>query len=370
MQAAPDPAELLADPVAAAGAANLRYVNDDDPGIARRRSGKGFGYRDPEGKPIRDRDEIRRIRSLAIPPAWTEVWICPNLNGHIQATGRDARGRKQYRYHPRWRSVRDDSKYQRTIAFAQALPRIRARVRKDLSRPGLPREKVLATIVALLETTFIRVGNEEYARDNRSYGLTTMLDKHVDVAGSRIRFAFKGKSGKRHEVDVRDRRLARIVKRCDELGGQRLFTYEDENGKPEPIESADVNAYIRDAADGDFTAKDFRTWAGTVLAAVALQAVREFDDDAAGKQNVVRAIESVAKTLGNTPAVCRKCYVHPAVVDAYLDGSMVQVAVQRTEEELASTEDLRPEEVAVLALLRKRLKDGARTAGRTAASAA
>jgi DNA topoisomerase-1 len=305
-----------------------------------------------------------------MPAGWTDVWISPNPNGHILATGRDAKGRKQYRYHPRWRAIRDGSKYERTLEFAKVLPRIRARVREDLARPGLPREKVLATVVQLLETTLIRVGNDEYAKANRSYGLTTLRDKHVDITGTRVRFSFRGKSGKDHEVGLRDRRLARIIKRCEELPGERLFQYLDESGTRQPIESSDVNDYIREAAGDDFTAKDFRTWMGTVLAAEALQAVREFDSEAAGRKHVVAAIEQVAKTLGNTAAVCRKCYVHPAVLDAYLDGTMVQVAVQRTEEELESLDDLRPEEVAVLALLRKRLREAERAAPDAAVGAA
>jgi DNA topoisomerase-1 len=309
-------AEILADSRKAARAARLRYVNDDDPGITRRRAGRGFSYRDPDGARITDAAETRRIAALAIPPAWTDVWISPNPNGHILATGRDAKGRKQYRYHPRWRAIRDGSKYERTLEFAKVLPRIRARVREDLARPGLPREKVLATVVQLLETTLIRVGNDEYAKANRSYGLTTLRDKHVDITGTRVRFSFRGKSGKDHEVGLRDRRLARIIKRCEELPGERLFQYLDESGTRQPIESSDVNDYIREAAGDDFTAKDFRTWMGTVLAAEALQAVREFDSEAAGRKHVVAAIEQVAKTLGNTAAVCRKCYVHPAVLDA------------------------------------------------------
>jgi DNA topoisomerase-1 len=363
-------AEILADSRKAARAARLRYVNDDDPGITRRRAGRGFSYRAPDGARITDAAETRRIAALAIPPAWTDVWISPNPNGHILATGRDAKGRKQYRYHPRWRAIRDGSKYERTLEFAKALPRIRARVREDLARPGLPREKVLATVVQLLETTLIRVGNDEYAKANRSYGLTTLRDKHVDITGTRVRFSFRGKSGKDHEVGLRDRRLARIIKRCEELPGERLFQYLDESGTRQPIESSDVNDYIREAAGDDFTAKDFRTWMGTVLAAEALQAVREFDSEAAGRKHVVAAIEQVAKTLGNTAAVCRKCYVHPAVLDAYLDGTMVQVAVQRTEEELESLDDLRPEEVAVLALLRKRLREAERAAPDAAVGAA
>jgi DNA topoisomerase-1 len=291
-----------------------------------------------------------------IPPAWTDVWIAPHANGHIQATGRDARGRKQYRYHPRWRAVRDETKYGRMMAFAAALPRIRARVEADLARPGLPREKVLATVVRLLETTLIRVGNEEYARANRSFGLTTMRDRHVAVSGRSVRFGFRGKSGIRHTIDLNDRRLARVVKRCRDLPGQELFQYLDDDGRPQSIDSADVNAYLREVTGDDFTAKDFRTWAGTVLAALALREFESFDSQTQAKKNVLRAIERVSERLGNTPTVCRKCYVHPEVINAYLDGSMLETLKQIADREMAeSLHDLRPEEAAVLALLRQRL---------------
>jgi DNA topoisomerase-1 len=350
------PAEETADPVEAAKAAGLRYVSDTTPGIRRRRAGKRFSYLGPDGTPIRDPEQLRRIKGLAIPPAWTDVWICPSPRGHIQASGRDAKGRKQYRYHPRWRQVRDETKYERMMTFGQALPEIRRRVDKDLARPGLPREKILATIVRLLESTLIRVGNEEYARENGSFGLTTMRNRHVDVDGATVRFEFRGKGGKRHEVDVRDRRVAKIVERCQDLPGQTLFQYVDADGVRQTIDSADVNEYLREISGQDFTAKDFRTWAGTVLAALALDELEAFDSETQAKQNVVRAIESVAERLGNTPAVCRKCYVHPAVVDAYLEGSMVETLKQRAEREIAeSLTELRPEEAAVMALLRQRL---------------
>jgi DNA topoisomerase I len=343
------------DAAAAARAAGLRYVNDDDPGITRRRHGRGFSYRDAEGRPLRDAEVIRRIRSLAIPPAWTDVWICSLDNGHIQATGRDARGRKQYRYHPSWRALRDDTKYERTIAFARALPTLRARVEDDLARPGLSRHKVVATVIRLLETTMLRVGNDEYARDNRSFGLTTLRDRHADINGSKIRFSFRGKGGKQHEVGVRDRRLARIVRQCQDLPGQRLFQYRDEADARQAVTSDDVNQYIREATGGDFTAKDFRTWAGTFLAA---QALREVADSESGpvQRRLAKAVEEVAQSLGNTPAVCRKCYIHPAVVDAYLDGSLAAALRRRTEEKLAEDETaLSSEERLVLTLLRKRL---------------
>jgi DNA topoisomerase-1 len=360
------PVAAMPDPVESAKAAGLRYVSDRMPGIGRRRSGKGFRYLDADGKAVRDHEVLHRIRSLVIPPAWTEVWICPLAHGHIQAVGLDARGRKQYRYHPRWREVRDETKYHRMIAFGQSLPVIRARVDQELRRPGLPREKVLATIVRLLETTLIRVGNEEYAKENGSYGLTTMRNRHVDVTGSTICFEFRGKSGVKHAVRVNDRRLARIIERCQDLPGQELFQYAGEDGELKPIDSADVNEFLKEVSGQDFTAKDFRTWAGTVLAARALQEFAAIDADAPRKQNVVRAIESVAERLGNTKAVCRKCYVHPAVIDSYLDGTLAETLAQKAEQELAeSLSELEPEEAAVLVLLERRLREEARrgTAG-------
>ena len=342
-------------PVEAAKAAGLHYTSDTRPGIRRKRAGKGFSYRDSDGQPVRDATTLRRIRRLAIPPAWTDVWISPDPLGHLQATGRDARGRKQYRYHERWREIRDENKYGRMLEFARALPLIRARTGEDLARPGLPREKVLAAVVRLLERTLIRVGNEEYARENSSFGLTTMRTRHVTVAGSRIRFRFRGKSGVEHEVKLVDRRLATIVGRCQELPGQELFRYQDEDGTPHAVGSDEVNAYLREISGADFTAKDFRTWAGTVLAARALQELEAFDTETQAKQNVLRAIESVAKRLGNTRAICRQCYVHPAIIDAYLDGSLARVLTDRADEELKDLAELSGEEAAILALLRRRL---------------
>ena len=353
-------AALITDPEESAKAAGLRYVSDDRPGIRRERVGEDFTYIGADGKPIHDAEKLKRIKALGIPPAWTDVWICANPRGHIQATGRDAKGRKQYRYHPRWREVRDETKYGRMIAFGQALPLLRARVEHDLKLPGLPREKVLATVVKLLETTLIRVGNQEYARTNKSFGLTTMRDRHVEIEGSTVHFEFKGKSGKKHSIDVRDRRLAQIVKRCRDIPGYELFQYIDENGQRQTIDSSDVNDYLREITGQDFTAKDFRTWAGTVLASLMLQEYEICDSETQAKKNIVRAIESVAERLGNTPAVCRKCYVHPAVLDAYLDGSLIETLQQRTEQELAeSSEDLKPEEAAVMRLLRQRLQEAA-----------
>src|SRR3954454_33911 len=344
------------DPVQAAKAAGLRYSSDARPGIQRKKAGKAFRYLDAEGRPVRDEETLKRIKSLAIPPAWTDVWICPSPLGHIQATGRDEKGRKQYRYHPRWRNVRDESKYGRMEAFGKALPRIRQHLEGDLALPGLPRRKVLAAVVRLLELSLIRVGNDEYARSNRSYGLTTMRNRHAAVRGSKIQFEFRGKSGINHSIDIQDRRLARVVERCQDLPGQELFEYIDEEGNVQDIGSADVNEYLREISGEDFTAKDFRTWAGTVLAAMALQEFEAFDSDTQAKKNVVRAIERVAERLGNTPSVCRKCYVHPKVLDSYLDGSMIESLRQRTKKEMdESLGDLRPEEAAVMALLQNRL---------------
>jgi DNA topoisomerase-1 len=365
-----NPQAIAADPVRSARLAGLRYVTDDRPGIRRRRQGSGFSYLDPEGRPLRDRQERRRIESLAVPPAWTDVWICPLANGHLQATGRDARGRKQYRYHPDWRAVRDETKFGRMIAFGEALPALRARVASDLARTGLPREKVLAAVVRLLETTLIRVGNEEYARENRSFGLTTLRSRHVAIAGATLRFRFRGKSGKEHSVAISDRRLARVVRACRELPGHELFQYLDESGERQVVDSDDVNAYLRAATGEDFTAKDFRTWGGTVLALSALlagpaelarpaklagpegnggggsagarehRAAAEVEAEAAAEGEeaeseksearrareatrlVVEAVKRVAEQLGNRPAICRKYYVHPAIIAAFLEGRL------------------------------------------------
>ena len=348
--------DITLDPIEAAQDAGLRYVNDDKPGVTRKKRGKHWTYFSPDGNPIRDEKEIARINKLAIPPAYTDVWICPNPNGHLQATGRDARGRKQYRYHPRWREVRDENKYEKMIAFGAVLPRIRKRVGRDLALSGLPKNKVLATIVRLLETTLIRVGNEEYAKENKSYGLTTIRNKHVAVRGSEVKFRFRGKHGIEHEISIEDKHLARIVKRCRDLPGQELFGYVDENGAAVDVTSGDVNDYLREIAGAEFTAKDFRTWAGTKLAAMALQEFEKFQSDAEAKHNVTTAIESVSKMLGNTPAICRKCYVHPAVLDAYLDGTLAESLQKKAEKTLAeSLHELKPEEAAVMVLLRDRL---------------
>jgi DNA topoisomerase I len=344
------------DPLESARLAGLRYVNDErTPGISRIGRQNRFRYVAPGGRTIADRAELQRIRALAIPPAWTAVWICPNPLGHLQATGRDARGRKQYRYHPRWREVRDEVKYGRLIKFAETLPQIRARTTTDLQRNGLPREKVIAAVVQLLEKTLIRVGNEEYARENRSFGLTTMRDQHAKVAGSKLRFEFRGKSGIGHAVDLEDRRLARIVKACRDLPGYELFQYVDDDNTRHVIDSADVNEYLRTVTGEDFTAKDFRTWAGTVLAAKALAAARTFASNREAKRNIVKAIESVARRLGNTRTVCRKCYIHPAIFDAYLDGATIQTVRARAAR-LGIGAHLSREEAAVVRLLQKRLR--------------
>lgn len=350
---------------AVARAAGLRYATDARPGITRRRSGRGFSYRDADGGTIRDRETLARIRALAIPPAWTDVWICPWPNGHIQASGRDARGRKQYRYHVDWHQQRGTDKFDRMLDFAKALPRIRQRCDEDLASPGLTRDKVLAAVVRLLELTLIRVGNDEYARLNRSFGLTTLRDRHARVDGSGVRFRFRGKSGKTHEIGLRDRRLARVVRRCQELPGQDLFQFVDEDGTVRDVASDDVNEYIREASGGEFTAKDFRTWAGTVLAYRALRALQPGSGEREVKRNVVEAIRQTADQLGNTPAVARGSYVHPAVLEAYLAGSIRGALVEAAEEqEIPPTSATPAEEAAVRALLRQRLDDDAARSGR------
>lgn len=306
--------------VEAAALAGLRYVSDAQPGIRRMRSGAGFRYLDPDGQPIHDPAELKRIRGLVLPPAWTDVWICPYLDGHIQATARDAAGRKQYRYHPRYRAIRDETKFDRMFEFSEVLPRIRDQVEKDLALPGHPRTKILATVVRLLEKTLIRVGNLEYARENRSFGLTTLRRRHVDVKGDTLRFEFRGKSGVVHKVRVSDRRLARIVQHCQTLPGEELFKYMDDEGKRQAVDSGDINAYLREIAGREVTAKDFRTWAGTMYAAAALRQLGPQPAEREAKRNVVRAIDQVAERLGNTRAVCRKYYVHPVVIDAYIRG--------------------------------------------------
>jgi DNA topoisomerase-1 len=313
---------LPLDPVAAADAAGLHYVNPEGIGIRRLPSGRGFVYRDAGGKLVRDAATLARIRSLAIPPAYRDVWISRDAKGHIQAIGRDDRGRKQYRYHAEWKTVRDAAKYGKLLLFAQALPQIRARVEHDLALPGLPKEKVLAAVVRLLERTLARVGNEQYAKANKSFGLTTLRNRHARVKGGQIVFEFRAKHGIHRHIDLEDKKLARIVKKCQELPGQALFGYLNEEGTPRNIASEDVNAYLREITGEEITAKDFRTWAGTKLAIVALRHIGGFASKGAAKKNVLRAVEGVAKMLGNTAAVCRKCYIHPAVLDGYVEGKL------------------------------------------------
>ncbi|HEY4564709.1 MAG TPA: DNA topoisomerase IB, partial [Thermoanaerobaculia bacterium] len=327
---------------------------DDEPGIRRRKRGKGFTYQDPQGRTIRDAATLERVRKLAIPPAWTDVWICSRPNGHLQATGRDARGRKQYRYHAEWREVRDETKFGRMIAFGEALPRIRERLEKDMSQRGLRREKVLATVVKLLETTLIRVGNKEYAKQNNSFGLTTLRDQHVDVDGSTLRFEFRGKSGKEHSVEVQDRRLARIVKQCRDLPGQKLFQYLDENQERQSVSSEDVNAYLRETTGEDFTAKDFRTWGGTVLALSALLEVGDCESEREANKAVVEVVKRVAGQLGNRPAICRKYYVHPVVIQSFLEGTLRDTLEEAVEGKEDGSNGLRWLEAQVLRLLKGR----------------
>jgi DNA topoisomerase I len=346
----------MTDPTDLAESAGLTYVTDEAKGITRERHGDAFTYFKPNGDKVADDATLERIRKLAIPPAWTDVWICTKANGHLQATGRDARGRKQYRYHPQFREVSEQTKYEHMLEFARALPDIRRKVAEHMGLRGLPREKVLATVVHLLETTLIRVGNDDYAKQNNSYGLTTLRNKHVKVDGSELRFQFKGKSGKTWKLQIRDRRVARIVKGCQDLPGQELFAYVDEHGEPRNVTSADVNEYLREITGRDVTAKDFRTWAGTVMAALALQEFEQFDTRATQKKNLKAAIERVAARLGNTPTICRKCYVHPEILNSYAEGSLLLDVKREVEHELREElATLKPEEAAVLSLLEGRL---------------
>lgn len=338
----------------AAESAGLIYVSDDRPGISRRAAGKGFSYRDAKGARVTDRKTLDRIRSLGIPPAYRDVWICASPRGHIQATGRDAKGRKQYRYHARFREVRDSAKYEHMLEFGRVLPTVRARVEADMRKRGMPREKVLATVVWLLEHTMIRVGNADYARQNKSHGLTTLRDKHVKIEGGQVRFRFTGKSGKAWDLGFTNRRVARIVRASQDLPGQHLFQYLGEDGETREITSGDVNAYLREVSGADITAKDFRTWTGTVLAAMALAEYEKADSEAALKRNVRDAIEQVSACLGNTPTICRKCYVHPTVIDSYLADELALEIREQIEDDLDEP-GLRPEEIAVLGFLKERL---------------
>lgn len=342
------------DPEQSAKEARLRYVTDTDRGITRHRAGKGMFYRNISGEKITDERILARIKSLAIPPAWDDVWIATTANAHLQATGRDTKGRKQYRYHPRWAEVRDEAKYEQMMAFANALPTIRERVEKDLGKHGLPREKVLAALVKLLETTLIRVGNDQYAKENKSYGLTTMRDRHAEIDGSTITFSFSGKSGVDHEIELTDRQMAAVVKKSQDLPGQQLFQYLDDEGNRQTVDSGDVNEYLHEISGQDFTAKDFRTWAGTMLAAEALAGFDISVDETEAKSNIVAAIENVSKQLGNTPTICRKCYVHPAVIDAYMQGETISTIEQRVHKRKEKN-GLPPLEHAVMELLVRRL---------------
>ncbi|MDB5991829.1 MAG: topoisomerase [Herbaspirillum sp.] len=336
----------------------LRYVSDATAGYCRLGDAQtGFRYYDPDGRPLKDKTVLARIASLVIPPAWSDVWICRWPNGHIQVTGRDARRRKQYRYHPQWRRVRDEAKYERMVSFGECLPAIRQSVNRALSLPGLPREKILATIVYLLEATMMRIGNDEYARTNHSFGLTTLRNRHVRIDGSEVEFHFRGKSGVMHAIKLQDPRMARIIQRIRDLPGQELFQYVDDDGVQHTIGSADVNDYLHSLTGEDYTAKDFRTWAGTMLAAMALQEFQKFDSAAQAKKNIVQAIEKVAKKLGNTPTICRKCYIHPAIIESYLDGTMLAALQKKVKQKLINDiHALTPEEAAVLALLQQRLQ--------------
>lgn len=348
-------------PQEAAKAAHLRYVSDSQPGIRREKApDDSFRYIGVDGEPVTDARMLERIKALRIPPAYTNIWICPSPHGHLQATGCDAKGRKQYRYHERWRAVRDETKYDRMLAFGDALPKIRERVEKDLARPGMSREKVLATIVRLLERTRIRVGNEEYAKQNNSFGLTTLRPDHVNVKGTKLHFHFRGKSGKEHAIYIQDQKVANVVKKLLALDGQELFEYADgETGQRHSITSGDVNEYLKAVGGEEFTAKDFRTWAGTVLCALALTefAVEEYLGESQAKKHIVDAVKRVSERLGNTPAICRKCYIHPAVLDSYLDGSLTSALTASTDAKPTGDDGpgLSLDEAAVLSFLRSKL---------------
>ena len=353
-----DTADLL-DPEAAAKAAHLHYVHDTKPGISRKPATEGgWHYFMPDGKLITDEKIIQRVRKLAIPPAYTDVWICKDPNGHLQAVGRDARGRKQYRYHPRWREIRDEAKYGKMLVFGRKLPEIRARVEHDLAKQGLPREKVLAALVRLLERTLARIGNEEYARTNNSFGLTTLRERHAKVHGNVVVLDFRAKHGIQRHIELKDRKLANIIKRLQDMPGQELFHYIDHDGTSHTVGSDDVNAYLHDITGEEITAKDFRTWAATNLAALALREFEVFDSEAKAKKNVLRAVEAVSGMLGNTPSICRKCYIHPAIFDGYLDGSLLEGLKARADDVLDhKISGLTAEEIAVTAFLDRRLSE-------------
>jgi DNA topoisomerase I len=351
------------DPRESAQEAGLRYVRDDGPCIRRQRCGKSFRYFGTNGRPLRDPRHLKRIRSLAVPPAWRDVWICPSSNGHLQAVGWDVKGRKQYRYHPRYRSVRDQAKFSRLIAFGTVLAKIRKAVEQDLHRRGLPKEKVLATVVRLLETAFVRIGNDEYAKQNDSFGLTTLRNRHVTIEGTKLMFRFRGKSAQTHTIALTDRKLAHVIRQCQDLPGYSLFEYRDADGKVCRIDSADVNRYIREIAGDEFTAKDFRTWAGTVLAARALYEAGPAANETEAKKKVAEAVKRVAHDLGNRPAASRKYYIHPAVIDAYVDGSLFPTMQQGQEQESAYAGlGLKPEEYAVMVIVARHQQELAKQA--------
>jgi len=348
---------LLDPSVQTAKEAGLRYVSDEQPGFTRRRVGRGFCYYDASGSRLTDADTLTRIKALVLPPAWKNVWICKHPRGHLQATGRDERNRKQYSYHPEWAAARGQEKFSRTLAFARILPKIRVAVDNDMGGRPLDRRTVVATVVRLLETTLIRVGNREYAEQNQSYGLTTMQTQHVELSGTRLKFDFVGKSGKRHTIELSDKRVARVVRKVQDLPGQELFQYIDEAGERQTVDSADVNAYLRAITEDDFTAKDFRTWAGTVLAAWALSEFEKIDTQAAARRNITAAIKRVASQLGNTPAVCRSSYIHPEILNSYVDGSLIEHLRGEIKETLKTElAGLTSEEAAVLILLLRRLE--------------
>lgn len=338
----------------AARTAGLRYVTDTSPGIRRKRQGKHFRYFAPDGQPLRDAAELERITALRIPPAWNDVWICPQSQGHLQATGRDAKGRKQYRYHDRWREVRDETKYDQLIPFGESLPGLRQQVNADLEIPGLSHAKVLATITRFLDLTLIRVGNEEYVQSNHSYGLTTLRTRHAHIQGDAIHLHFRGKRGIEQTIDLRDRDLARIVKRCRDLPGQELFQYIDSDGNHRGVDSSEVNAYLHAITGQPFTAKDFRTWGGTVLVMHTLHDLGDFTQETQAKKQILQAIKAAAEHLGNTPAICRKCYVHPDILNGYLDGSLLRYlhAHPRLVKQGADWE-LHPDEALLLEFLKQ-----------------
>jgi DNA topoisomerase-1 len=323
---------------------DLHYVEDTQAGLTRKILRGKFVYFDVDGQRIRDEAEIKRINALVIPPAYTDVWICPDPRGHLQATGRDARGRKQYRYHPRWREIRDENKYSRMIEFGLALPKVRKQLEAQLAEPGIGRDKVMATVISLLDATLIRIGNSQYARDNRSYGLTTLRNKHVEVRGNAILFQFRGKSGVEHQISVTDRRLARVIKRCMELPGQNLFQYLDDDGERHTVSSSDINAYLQRLTGADFTAKDYRTWAGSALALATLRKLH-WEPEADAKKHIVDMVKAVSRQLGNTPAICRKCYIHPAVLEGFMQGQLALLPRTR------QRKGLRIEEVALASFL-------------------